>query len=403
MKPSVADSPDASADPESMGVPAGVDTAAHLTALAEIMQLIDGSGDDGTQVFQAILAKAKSLCNAQMSGLVLATAEDEAQTLAAHDGVEETVVDLFQTGQMQLDARLSYAAECIFTAKLIVHEDMRDSDLYRAGSPIVRSMVDDSKIRSVLFVPLLSGAHAIGLITVFRTRIAAFTADEVALIEAFASQAVIAVKTVQQFRELQTRLESERSTGDTLEVISRSRDDARPVFDMILKKAASMCRADAAALVLGKKGDACQSMPASYGIAAEMLAVYDSGQVPMDPDVSVGAKAILTGKPVHVKDISQTENYRTGTSIFKSVVEDNGIRTNLLVPLLGPDGGIGVLILFRKQAKPYTEDEIELVRSFAAQAVIAIQNVQQFKEIKTRTAGPRKRWNTRRPQRRCLR
>ncbi|MFK7875748.1 MAG: GAF domain-containing protein [Paracoccaceae bacterium] len=192
---------------------------------------------------------------------------------------------------------------------------------------------------------------------------------------------MIAIENVRRFRELQTRLERERATSDILEVISKSRDDESPVFDLILKTAAELCGADAAALALGKKGDASQTMPASYGLAPKTVEMYNTGQVPMDAKTSVGAQAILTGKPVHVRDMSDTEHYRGGVSIFKSVVEDTGIRTNLLVPLMTPAGGIGVMILFRRQVKPYTEDEIALVQSFAAQAVIAIENVRQFREV----------------------
>ncbi|MEL6467833.1 MAG: GAF domain-containing protein, partial [Pseudomonadota bacterium] len=738
MKTSKSESENAAGDAQDLGEPTGFGTTSHLAAVAEIMQMVDGSGEDDAPVFQAILAWSKTLCNAQMAGLILATAEDDVQTLAAHDGIDASAVDLFKSGQMKMDARLSYAAKCIITSQLIAHEDMRDSDLYQAGSPVVRAMVDDANIRSVLFVPLMSGARAIGLITLFRTRVAPFSADEIALVEAFATLAVIAIKTVQQFkelrtrleretatadvlqaisqsradhqqvfdtllnravsllesdhgsvwllsddgnwvetvarkedgaevgaafdrrpmeqadsvaatvvrearmwrtddlqadtgfadpnhpnrvwitqsgarsilmvplvsngagigfiavyrrhvgpysdddaallqtfaaqaviaienvrqfrevqnrlerertskdilglisqshdseqpvfdailknasrlcnaplaflsvadhergvvtipanvgartafgdvlngfqepltqselvavrpildgkiirqddiaddpiyhrdksprrvqmvevegarsviavplikdgrglgvivlyrrevapfsdddvelvttfaaqaviaienvrqfRELQTRLERERATSDILEVISKSRDDERPVFDLILQKAMALCGAEAAALALGKKGDTHQTMPAAYGIAPATQAVYDAAQVPMDPDISVGAKAILSGEPVHIRDMSQTDNYRSGVSIFKTVVEDTGIRTNLLVPLLGPDGGIGVLILFRKQVKPYADDEIALVKSFAAQAVIAIENVGQFREV----------------------
>ena len=88
-----------------------------MAAVAEIMQMIDGSGHDERPVFEAVLIKAKTLCNAQMAGLILATADDDVQTLAAYDGIGASVVDLFQSGQMKVDADLSYAAKCIVTGK----------------------------------------------------------------------------------------------------------------------------------------------------------------------------------------------------------------------------------------------------------------------------------------------
>lgn len=111
------------------GAPSGLDAAVHLAAVAKIMQMIDGSGQDDVPVFQAILAKAKTRCNAEMAGLIFATVEDDVQTLAAHDGVESAVVELFRSGQMKMDPSLSYAAKCVFAGDLIAHEDMRDSGL----------------------------------------------------------------------------------------------------------------------------------------------------------------------------------------------------------------------------------------------------------------------------------
>ncbi|MEO0402341.1 MAG: GAF domain-containing protein, partial [Pseudomonadota bacterium] len=536
--------------------------AAQLAAVSEVMQVLGRSRDDDGPVFKTILTNAVALCNAQMAGLILATPQDAIQSLAAQIGMLPTAVELFKTGGMKMDPDLSYAARSIVEARLIAFEDMGESELYTAGSPVVRSMVDDSGIRSVLFVPLVGQHGAIGAITLFRDRRAPFSADEIALVEAFAlqaviaienqrqfravqkqvdrerastevlevisasrtdeapvfevilrnvaqlcetdlatlsrvssdgvhleyaahigmdlptynlgedvwpidgpmqiaqsvrearvvhspdlwltqayidgeyfrrkiaddegirtmltvpllttqgtaigviglyrkqmrpfapdeialvetfaAQAVIAIENVRQFREIETRLERERGTGKILSLISQSRQDERPVFDMIVKNAANLCNAHAAALAMGQVGDLHQTMAASYGLDPATLEVYADGRVSMDPDLSVGARAILTGKPIHIPDMADTDEYKRGVPVFVSVVEDTGIRTNLLVPLLTSKGAIGVLILFRKEVRPYTQDEIALVETFAAQAVIAIENVRQFQEVQER-------------------
>ena len=192
----------------------------------------------------------------------------------------------------------------------------------------------------------------------------------------------------QKVRALEMALEEQRAqaaaAAEILQAISNVRDNAQPVFDLLLRKAAALCSADAAALALGKKGDTHQTMPAAYEITPRTQEMYDTGQVPMDPDISFGAKAILSGKPVHIRDMSDTDNYRSGVSFFTSVVEDTGVRTTLLVPMMTPAGGIGVLILLRKEVNPYSDAEIALVQSFAAQAVIAIENARQFREVQTR-------------------
>ncbi|WP_299371792.1 GAF domain-containing protein [uncultured Tateyamaria sp.] len=358
--------------------------AAQLAAVSEVMQVLGRSRDEDGPVFKTILTNAVALCNAQMAGLILATAQDAVQSLAAQIGMLPKAVALFETGGMKMDPDLSYAARSIVEARLIAFEDMGESDLYTAGSPVVRSMVDDSGIRSVLFVPLVGQHGAIGAITLFRDRRAPFSADEIALVQAFALQAVIAIENVRQFREIETRLERERGMGKILSLISQSRQDERPVFDMIVKNAANLCNAHAAALAMGQVGDLHQTMAASYGLDPATLDVYQDGRVSMGPDLSVGARAILTGKPIHIPDMADTDEYKRGVPVFVSVVEDTGIRTNLLVPLLTSKGAIGVLILFHKEVRPYTQDEIALVETFAAQAVIAIENVRQFREVQER-------------------
>lgn len=179
------------------------ETLEQQTATAEILKIISQSRDNEGPVFDAILKNACALCNAPLAGLILGTAQDEIQTLAAHKGMFSRAIELFETGQMKMDGSLSYAARSIIEGRLIAHDDMGDSELYAAGSPIVRSMVDTSNIRSVLFVPLMKDGSALGNLTMFRQEVRAFNAPEIALVESFAAQAVIAIENVRQFRALE--------------------------------------------------------------------------------------------------------------------------------------------------------------------------------------------------------
>ena len=226
------------------------DTRAHLAAASEVLKLMGTSRNDEAPIFEAIIRHSQSLCNAPMAGLILATAQDEAQRLVAHAGIIPRVVELFETEQMKVDPSLSYAARCIVTGELIAWTDMGESDLYIEGSPVVRSMVDDSNIRSVLFVPLVRDGTAIGLITLFREKVDPFSDSEIALIETFAAQAVIAIENTRQFRAMDTQLERERATSEILTTISKSRNNEGPTFAMILDKAAEICGADQTALQL---------------------------------------------------------------------------------------------------------------------------------------------------------
>lgn len=351
-------------------------------ATSEILEIISQSRDDELPVFRAILDRAERLCGADGSGLQLLNPAGTHLEIAAIGSWDEK-------GSFPIGTAFDITAPlgmCIAVneGRVVHYEDLKETELYKQGHEGRRKLVDAEEVRTHLNVPLIQGGTAFGNITLSRREQKAFSADEIALVETFAAQAVIAIENVRQFREVQTRLAREAATREVLEVISQSRDDDQPVFDLILKKAAELCGAFAAALAMGKKGDTHQRLVASYYVSPETIAVYDSGQVSMDPDISLAAKAILSGKPVHVEDMADTEGYRSGVSHFTTVVEHTGIRTNLFVPLMTPDGGIGVLILFRKEVRSYTPDEISLVETFAAQAVIAVENVGQFREVQTR-------------------
>jgi class 3 adenylate cyclase len=116
------------------------------------------------------------------------------------------------------------------------------------------------------------------------------------------------------------------------------------------------------------------------------LAFFREGKVRMDPEDSIAARAILEERTIHVPDMADTDQYRAGHERFRLVVDRQGLRTNLLVPLLGSDGGIGCFILWKKEVAPFTTDQIALMEIFASHAVIAIENVRQFKALEALNA-----------------
>ncbi len=272
----------------------------------------------------------------------------------------------------------SIHAQAILRGEPIHILNMKDTARYASGSVVRKRSVDKLGLRSALQVPLINNGRSIGLISMCRTEVRAYTPDEIELIRTFCAQAVIAIENAQQFRELETRLEREQATSEVLGAISQSREFDVPVFDVILRNAASLCQADAAALAMGREGDTHQRLVATLGVDPATQAVYDDGLVLMDPAVSLAACAIVSGDFVHVPDMAETEGYKKGVRSYTTVVDDTGIRTNLFVPMISATGAIGALILWRKEVRPYTPDEIALVQTFAAQAVIAIENARQF-------------------------
>ncbi|WP_299142224.1 GAF domain-containing protein [uncultured Tateyamaria sp.] len=360
---------------------AASDVGAHFAATAEILRLIGSSRDDETPIFEAIIKHSQTLCNAPMAGLILAKATDEAQQLAAYAGVNPQVVELFETGQMKVDPGLSYAARCIVECKLFAFEDMGQSDLYQAGSPIVQAMVDDNGIRSVLFVPLVHEGAALGLITLFRVDIDPFSDSEIALIETFAGQAVIAIENARQFRKLQGQLQREAATSEILRVISQSRDDDGRVFDAVLAQAAQVCAADQAALILATPDRTHGRLIADWG--HKQTAMKIGTEWPIEGPLSAN-KAIRTGKVVRIDDYADTDFYRSGDPIAVKMVDVEGIRSRVAVPLMQQGKAIGAIGLSRREVRPFTDDDIQLLEQFAQHAVIAIENTQQFRALQQR-------------------
>ena len=358
-----------------------------MAAMSEVMQVLSASRHDEQPVFQSIVENAKTLCNAQMAGLVLGTAQDSVQRLAAHSGVPEKAIELFETGQMKLDPEVSYAAKCIVEGKLIAFENMGNSELYLGGSPVVRSMVDDSHIHSVLFVPLLKEGRALGLITVFRTFTEPFTESETALVQGFATQAVIAIDNVAQFREVQDRFEREAASREILEVISQTRDDGKPVFQNIVENASRLCRAPLAFLCLGDHERNRATIPAKVGATqafGDILAGFDE---PLQGSDLVAIRPMLDGQIILQDDISDDPiYYRDRNPRRVQMVEVEGARSVLAVPLMREGKGLGVIVLYRREVAPFSDDDVDLIKTFAAQAVIALENVRQFRAIQARTA-----------------
>ncbi len=358
--------------------------ALQVDALRDVLSAIRRHRADEQPVFEIIVDHAQRLCDAEIAALILAAPGDPYQRLMVGRGIAPATRTLFDSGQMAVDGTLSYAARCILEGRVIAFDDMKQSDLYKAGSPIVRSMVDESRIRSVLFVPLMREDGAIGLITLLRAadQIRPFTDRQIALVEGFAAQAVIAIENVQQFREVQTRLERERASAEVLEVISRSRDDEAPVFEAILKRASQLCRTSYAGLALINEERTHLVYTASHGAP---LAHSQIGDMTWDLSGQTSfAEAVRQGRPVQVADMRESALYKAGDPQRVAHVDQDGIRTFMAVPMFRNGEVIGAFGLARFEVSPFHQDDIDLMETFAAQAVIAIENVRQFREIQTR-------------------
>ena len=370
--------------PISLSQPIAEDGAATLRAYTEatreIMRVVAGSRHDEQPVFEAILQASAKLCRVNQCALFMVTEDPDTLILAASFG---KTLQAFEVGVSTISVDTPLTITQAYRENRTIHtEDMRDTELYRAGDSFRRMFVDGEGMRTQLAVPLYSGDTPMGGFTLSRQRVEAFSDAEIALVETFAAQAVIAIENARQFRELQTRLEREAASRNILHVISQSRDDEQPVFDVILENAARLCGAPMANLQLIDAQKENLVVKAQWGEPLRHFQVGDIA-VSLDSD-SVAAHAVRDKKPVQIEDLADTDLYRSGDPHRVAVVDEEGIRTSLGVPLISGEEVLGDLFLIRREVKPFTDDQIALLETFAAQAVIAIENVRQFRELQTR-------------------
>jgi GAF domain-containing protein len=241
------------------------------------------------------------------------------------------------------------------------------------------------EIRTILGVPLLRSGELIGVIALAHQRVEPFTEKQIELVTTFADQAVIAIENARLFeevqartRELQETLDYQTAIGEVLNVISRSPSDVQPVLDVILQTAARLCDADGGTIARERDGQFFRS--GQVGFSQEFMDLMKREPVEMSRGTITG-RTLVEGKVVHILD-AETDREYTWTEAQKL----GRLHTMLGVPLLRDKVAIGVIALIRCTVQPFTDKQIELVTTFADQAVIAIENARLFEEVQARTS-----------------
>jgi GAF domain-containing protein len=341
------------------------------TATAEVLQVINSSPGDLAPVFDAMLEKAARLCEAHTGHL--GRWENGALTRVASFRVPEEFDQVLPRNAPMPDAlvRKSVPARMIATRSIVHVPDLRDDESFHSGAPVEIAAVR-AGIRTALYVPMLKEREVVGGFVMHRLEVRPFTDKQIALVQNFAAQAVIAMENARLITETREALEQQTATAEVLQVINSSPGDLAPVFDVILEKAHALCAVAQGALELydGETFRAVATrLPESF--AERVRKGYRGAENPISRELLGGARF------VHVPNVADA-----GNELSILAAELGGFRTSLFVPLRIKDKLLGQIVANRTEIRPFTEKEIALLENFAAQAVIAMENARLLTETR---------------------
>ena len=347
------------------------------TATSEILRVISQSQTDVQPVFDAIAVNARKLCDATFG--VVFTFDGELIKHAASDSLSSEALAAVQRTYPMPPNRGSAAARAILTRTVINIPDVREDPEYRS-----QSIAEAAGYRSTLSVPMLRDGSPIGTINVAGARAAMFSERQIAMLQTFADQAVIAIENTRLFEALESRnrdlteaLEQQTATSEILRVISQSQSDVQPVFDTIAANARKLCDGTSG-WVVTFDGELMRIAAADSASPAALDALR--GLYPLEPSRGITTgRAILTRATVHIADFHTDPEYSLAS--WNDAV---GFRSGIAVPMLRDGKPVGAINVVGVIPGMFSERQIAMLQTFADQAVIAIENTRLFNELQTR-------------------
>src|SRR5690349_10485590 len=336
---------------------------------SELLKVISSSPGELDAVFKAILENATRICQARFGVLNLYDGK-VFRRVAIHNPTPQFAMRLGEVIRPHPESGFGRVAR----TKQVVHiDDVRTRAPYLEGDEANVKFVDLTGARTVLAVPMLKGNELIGLIAIFRQEVRPFSDRQIELMKTFAAQAVIAIENTRLLNELRESLQQQTATSDVLKVISGARGELTPVFDAMLENAVHICDASFGNLLL-YENDAFRHVALHN---APQAWASEQRRNPIAPRQSARFlyRTAETKVVTHIADV-KTENPD------EPIAKAAGARTLLIVPMLKGNDLAGVIAIYRQEVRPFTDKQIELVKNFADQAVIAIENARLLNELR---------------------
>ena len=370
------------------------------TATSEVLQVISGSPGDLQPVFASMLENAVRICDARFG--IIFRWEDDALLLVATHNTPSAFAEFRRRSPLRSHPQ-NAVGRTVATKKAVHVADLAAEQPYtEQRDPGYVAAVELGGVRTFLAVPMLMENELIGLFTLYRQEVRPFTDKQIALVTNFAAQAVIAIENARLLNELRQSLEQQTATSQVLQVISSSQGDLEPVFQAILENATRIC--DAKCGLLYRYDGRQFSLATHIGAGTKKVELMKSGPITPDPTTILG-RIVASRKIIEIEDATKERGYLERHPVWVASVEDDGARGLLGVPMLKNRAGgkisseapratrrtlvhnalVGAIVIFRPEVRPFTEKQIELVKNFANQAVIAIENARLLNELRQRT------------------